>query len=188
MQRKPRSANHVAGPSRPVSIGDVAPRQTEAGIAAFETRKAIESAQLSKAAAVADIVATAPDQPELPRQLEALIAGASADDLASLRKTLRQREDAVQERLLHRRDDELSPDWREGAYPYKNLMSRKNYERHKYRLQVELLKLQAWVKSTGQRVVILFEGRDAAGKGGAIKRFIGILYVSWMKRPKPILS
>jgi polyphosphate kinase 2 (PPK2 family) len=49
---------------------------------------------------------------------------------------------------------------------------RKRYEREKYRLQVELLKLQAWVKETGQRVVILFEGRDAAGKGGAIKRFM----------------
>jgi polyphosphate kinase 2 (PPK2 family) len=46
-----------------------------------------------------------------------------------------------------------------------------SYEQ-KYRLQVELLKLQAWVKETGQRVVILFEGRDAAGKGGTIKRFM----------------
>jgi polyphosphate kinase 2 (PPK2 family) len=44
-------------------------------------------------------------------------------------------------------------------------MQRRNYERQKYRLQVELLKLQAWVKETGQKVVILFEGRDAAGKG-----------------------
>jgi polyphosphate kinase 2 len=51
-------------------------------------------------------------------------------------------------------------------------MSRKNYERQKYRLQVELLKLQAWVKETGQKVVILFEGRDAAGKGGTIKRMM----------------
>jgi len=51
-------------------------------------------------------------------------------------------------------------------------MSRKNYEAQKYLLQVELLKLQAWVKETGQRVVILFEGRDAAGKGGTIKRFM----------------
>ncbi len=51
-------------------------------------------------------------------------------------------------------------------------MSRKAYEKQKYRLQVELLKLQAWVKETGQRVVILFEGRDAAGKGGTIKRFM----------------
>ncbi len=67
-------------------------------------------------------------------------------------------------------DEELAPDWRNGGYPYKNLMSRKNYEAHKYDLQVELLKLQAWTKKTGSRVVILFEGRDAAGKGGTIKR------------------
>ncbi|MCB1643654.1 MAG: polyphosphate kinase 2, partial [Xanthomonadales bacterium] len=45
-------------------------------------------------------------------------------------------------------------------------MRRKTYEKQKYDLQVELLKLQHWVKETGQRVVILFEGRDAAGKGG----------------------
>jgi polyphosphate kinase 2 len=67
-------------------------------------------------------------------------------------------------------DEEFAPDWREGGYPYKNLMSRKNYEIQKYNLQVELLKLQAWTKKTGNRVVILFEGRDAAGKGGTIKR------------------
>jgi len=66
----------------------------------------------------------------------------------------------------------LSEDWRTGGYPYKNLLSRKNYEKQKYRQQVELLKLQAWVKETGQRVVVLFEGRDAAGKGGTIKRFM----------------
>jgi polyphosphate kinase 2 len=69
-------------------------------------------------------------------------------------------------------DEELAVDWRNGGYPYKNLMLRKNYEKEKYKLQVELLKLQAWVKETGQRVVILFEGRDAAGKGGTIKRFM----------------
>jgi hypothetical protein len=62
-------------------------------------------------------------------------------------------------------DSELAADWRDGGYPYKNLMSRRSYERQKYRLQVELLKLQAWVKESGQRVLILFEGRDAAGKG-----------------------
>ena len=69
-------------------------------------------------------------------------------------------------------DDILSDKWREGAYPYKNRMNRDTYEEQKYRLQVELLKLQNWVKDTGQRVVILFEGRDAAGKGGTIKRFM----------------
>lgn len=69
-------------------------------------------------------------------------------------------------------DEELATDWREGSYPYRHRMLRRNYEKQKYRLQVELLKLQAWVKSTGQRVVILFEGRDAAGKGGTIKRMM----------------
>lgn len=68
-------------------------------------------------------------------------------------------------------DHELISNWQEeGKYPYKYLMSRKNYEYQKYNLQVELLKLQAWVKNTGARVIILFEGRDAAGKGGTIKR------------------
>jgi Uncharacterized conserved protein len=51
-------------------------------------------------------------------------------------------------------------------------LSRKSYEHQKYRLQVELPKLQAWVKDEGQKVVVLFEGRDAAGKGGTIKRFM----------------
>ena len=58
-----------------------------------------------------------------------------------------------------------------GEFPYKTKMRRKTYERHKAELQVELLKVQHWVKETGQKVVILFEGRDAAGKGGTIKRF-----------------
>jgi polyphosphate kinase 2 len=69
-------------------------------------------------------------------------------------------------------DEELIKDWRQGRYPYKNLMSRRNYEKKKYDLQVELLKLQRWVKETGSKIVILFEGRDAAGKGGTIKRMM----------------
>jgi polyphosphate kinase 2 len=56
-------------------------------------------------------------------------------------------------------------------YPYRTRMRRREYEAEKKKLQIELLKVQSWVKETGQRIVILFEGRDAAGKGGAIKRF-----------------
>ncbi|MBL7726899.1 MAG: polyphosphate kinase 2 [Dinghuibacter sp.] len=74
--------------------------------------------------------------------------------------------------LVMHPDDELSKDWRNGGYPYKNRMSRKNYEFQKYNLQVELLKLQNWVKNNKARLIILFEGRDAAGKGGTIKRFM----------------
>lgn len=68
--------------------------------------------------------------------------------------------------------NKLSPHWREGEYPYVNRMSYPLYEKEKYHLQVELLKLQRWVKETGRKIVILFEGRDAAGKGGTIRRFM----------------
>ncbi|WP_309096302.1 polyphosphate kinase 2, partial [Streptomyces sp.] len=61
--------------------------------------------------------------------------------------------------------------WREN-YPYDRKVSRKEYERTKRILQIELLKLQRWVKDTGARLVVLCEGRDAAGKGGTIQRFI----------------
>ena len=62
--------------------------------------------------------------------------------------------------------------FKEGVYPYTTKMKRREYERQKKGLQVELLKVQRWVKNSGKKVVILFEGRDAAGKGGTIKRFM----------------
>ena len=61
--------------------------------------------------------------------------------------------------------------WRQG-YPYDKKLSREEYERTKRKLQIELLKLQLHVKETGQKVLVICEGRDAAGKGGAIKRFM----------------
>jgi polyphosphate kinase len=59
----------------------------------------------------------------------------------------------------------------QGEYPYAQKLSRSDYEEQKAALQVELLKVQHWVQETGQKFVMLFEGRDAAGKGGTIKRF-----------------
>jgi polyphosphate kinase len=59
-----------------------------------------------------------------------------------------------------------------GEFPYKSRLSEKVYLEHMAALQVELLKAQNWVKEVDQRIVILFEGRDAAGKGGTIKRFM----------------
>jgi polyphosphate kinase len=61
--------------------------------------------------------------------------------------------------------------WREN-YPYDERMKRSDYEEQKRLLQIELLKLQKWSQSNGHRHVIVFEGRDAAGKGGTIKRFM----------------
>ena len=58
------------------------------------------------------------------------------------------------------------------VYPYPKKMRRDQYEAEKMRLQIELLKMQNWVRDSGERLLILFEGRDAAGKGGTIKRFM----------------
>ena len=57
------------------------------------------------------------------------------------------------------------------SYPYAEKMPRKDYEREIAALQIELVKMQAWAKDSGARVACVFEGRDAAGKGGTIKRF-----------------
>ncbi len=158
---------------RAAAKGDTPPTLTERAVQTFTVKQAISAAEESKLAAVKDIIATIKpgDDDALNKALTAILDGASPDDAAMLRNVLLQRPDLVSKRSQYP-DDELSGDWRDGGYPYKNLMSRKNYERQKFQLQVELLKLQAWVKETGQKVVILFEGRDAAGKGGTIKRFM----------------
>ena len=72
--------------------------------------------------------------------------------------------------LLHLPGRNVIDTWRQD-YPYEDRMSRREYEIGKRKLQIELLKLQKWTKQTGQRFLLVFEGRDAAGKGGTIKRF-----------------
>ena len=80
--------------------------------------------------------------------------------------------------------------WRE-RYPYDERLPRRQYEREKRLLQIQLLKLQRWTKRTGARHVILFEGRDAAGKGGTMKRFMQHLNPAvrgswhWRNLPRP---
>ena len=87
-------------------------------------------------------------------------AAAAADASAAQTLSQRRHDPATVRRLFET-----------GEYPYKRKISRASYEKHKAELQVELLKVQDWVIATGQKVVVLFEGRDAAGKGGTIKRF-----------------
>ncbi len=69
-------------------------------------------------------------------------------------------------------EDQIRSTFENGKYPYDVKLGRKEYERQKSKLQAELLKVQKWVGETGQKFVLLFEGRDAAGKGGTIKRFM----------------
>ncbi len=157
---------------RRVAAGDTAPSLGLPGIERFTVAESISGAQESKVEAVDDIVNSKPphDVASLARSLQAIMAGASPDDAALLRQVMQETPET--RRGPVNPDTELAPDWREGGYPYKNLLSRKSYEKQKYHLQVELLKVQAWVKSSKRKVVILFEGRDAAGKGGTIKRFM----------------
>jgi len=167
------SAGRVTRQRRSARSGDTSPDLSPEGIERFEVDQAVTGAQDSKLVALTDILQhEASTNPVSATQaLEAILAGASPDDVHMLRRAL-MKADAKLGGNDHHPDEELSADWRTGGYPYRNLMSRKAYEKQKYRLQVELLKLQAWVKDTGQRVVVLFEGRDAAGKGGTIKRFM----------------
>jgi len=73
---------------------------------------------------------------------------------------------------LRESPESISKLFKEGKYPYTDRIPRDKYETEKKKLQIELLKVQNWVKLTGQKIVVIFEGRDAAGKGGTIKRFM----------------
>jgi polyphosphate kinase 2 len=97
---------------------------------------------------------------------EALGKSPLGEDLATLRVDYDDEDDPV----LLRPDGSIVDTWREG-YPYQERMSRDEYDLEKRRLQIELVKLQNWVKDQGEKIVLVFEGRDAAGKGGTIKRF-----------------
>jgi polyphosphate kinase len=160
--------------SRRTADGDISPDQSVAGIEGFVVGEALDGAREAKVNAVRDVLASArPDEmAAVARWLDAVLAGTSPDDYGPLRRVILEQDEPVYGTIPMSSDDELVDHWRTGVYPYRNLMSRKAYEKEKYHLQVELLKLQAWIRESGQRVVILFEGRDAAGKGGAIKRFM----------------
>ncbi|MEM5467738.1 polyphosphate kinase 2 [Celeribacter marinus] len=67
--------------------------------------------------------------------------------------------------------DKVAQAFEAGVFPYETKLSRKDYEEQKVALQAELLKAQLWAQEQGEKFVLLFEGRDAAGKGGTIKRF-----------------
>ena len=158
---------------RPVKQGDTVSLRSSRSIEESVENDAVQAAEFSKEIAVRDILGLmVPDRKhELADALQAIMAGASPDDAIALKRAL-QSSEAEQAIAGPHPDEELADDWRQGGYPYRNLMLRKSYEKAKYGLQVELLKLQSWTKEQKQKVVILFEGRDAAGKGGAIKRFM----------------
>lgn len=91
-------------------------------------------------------------------------------------------------------DDPVLPDWvkkgafEAGGFPYEKKMDNKDYSRELEDLQAELVKVQFWLQETGERIVALFEGRDAAGKGGTIARFrehLNPRFIRTVALPKP---
>lgn len=81
-------------------------------------------------------------------------------------------DDAVPKTLREQVDSAKKSQILGWEYPYPKKMDREEYEEAKLELQIELLKMETWVKAKGKKIVILFEGRDAGGKGGTIKRFM----------------
>lgn len=165
------NSSAVKSPASPreATKGDRAPNVSKKGVKEFTIQESTTGAQETKINAVRDIIGTSPpyDVTTLAHVLKTIMDGTSTDDAEILRNAL-----LLPVNGESKSDETLAKNWRDGGYPYRNLMSRKNYEKEKYKLQVELLKLQSWVKKTGQKLVVLFEGRDAAGKGGTIKRFM----------------
>ncbi|GAA6141002.1 polyphosphate kinase 2 [Hydrogenophaga sp. 5NK40-0174] len=171
-------ANRKTAPSektRTVARGDVDGASAPKSIAKVTVDRITNARQESHYAAVKDIMSDKKSsRKDKAASLRAILEGAAPDDAKAIRRLLREEAESKRNKakVIQHPDEVLAADWRSGGYPYRNLMSRKAYEAQKYLLQVELLKLQAWVKENKQRLVICFEGRDAAGKGGTIKRFM----------------
>jgi polyphosphate kinase 2 len=178
---KGQAAGSRADHRTPADAMGKSARFTAAGVRRDTVEEAVKGKQEAEAAALHAILNGPPALGADSEQVATIMAGASPDDAAALRSELSDANSALvtSDDRVPRRDetlletsDELAENWRRGGYPYKYKMLRRDYENEKFLLQTELLKLQAWVKDTRQRLIILFEGRDAAGKGGAIKRFM----------------
>ena len=181
--RRPRTQTERAANAR-VRQGDIAPDLTPSGLQDFEISDVTRRRQDAGVAMIQAVVEGPPALSPESEPVQAILAGAAPDDARRMRKAISKTPKAraaskpaapaapaVRPAPVKDRDT-LAADWRTGGYPYEYKMLRRDYEAEKFFLQTELLKLQAWVKETRQRLVIVFEGRDAAGKGGAIKRFM----------------
>ncbi|HYA72169.1 MAG TPA: polyphosphate kinase 2, partial [Roseiarcus sp.] len=123
-----------------------------------------------KAAEAKEVAApkTAPSQPS-----GAVRARAFSDAAAEPAFVPKKSAKALKAETLSRRDpDAIRRAFETGDYPYKSKVTERAYLERMLPLQAELLKAQNWIKRTGEKIVVLFEGRDAAGKGGTIKRFM----------------
>jgi len=146
------------------SVAKAAPKAKDAVKSESEAKAeavakaAVESIAKAKAEAAAEVAA----KTEAKAVAEA--EDAVAIDVPAVDEKEMSKEERKRMRVIRRFEN--------GQYPYSNRIKKREYEETKSSLQVELLKVQRWVKANGKKVVIIFEGRDAAGKGGTIKRFM----------------
>ena len=129
------------------------------------TRKSAGTKKLTSA----KLKPKAPAKPGVSKIKPRVRVKISAQDEGKI--TAKDRDAMTRELILNDRDA-LKRNFRGGEYPYKTKLTTKHYEERMARLQIELLKVQNWIKESGEKVVVLFEGRDAAGKGGTIKRYM----------------
>ncbi|GLH79685.1 polyphosphate kinase 2 [Bradyrhizobium sp. SSBR45G] len=173
MAKKTTKGKASNGPTKRASAtARVARRQSAAEldpIAQSLVDESMQAAQITELSAFESLLNGPPVLGADSPPIKAMLDGAAPDD-AKLMKALIDGKQTKREK--RHTSDELADNWRQGGYPYKYRMYRKDYEEQKFILQTELLKLQIWMKEARQRLVLLFEGRDAAGKGGTIKRFM----------------
>ena len=121
---RPQSSRSSRTVARTAAKGDIAPRLTADGIERFSVSEAVDAAHESKAYAVGDIIKQALQESpaSASESLEAILDGASPDDVDALRKLLLRRGDEARELRRATEDSELAEGWRDGGYPYRNLM------------------------------------------------------------------
>lgn len=161
--RTTKHARHRSIPAAPVKLGDTVPNLIPRSVESFTGDEAVNATQEPEHAPANPIGRDVGDSLADSIMGDTFGAGTLISEALTV--------PAKDEISPHTRND-LADDWQRGGYPYKYKMLRRDYEKQKFVLQTELLKLQTWVKNSRQRVVIVFEGRDAAGKGGAIKRLM----------------
>ena len=166
------TASNGSRTKRASAKANVARRQSAAPldpIAQSLIDESMQAAQITELSAFESVLNGPPRLDANSAPVRAMLDGAAPDDAKLMKALIDGRETKRDKRHT---SDELADNWRQGGYPYKYRMYRKDYEEQKFILQTELLKLQNWMKDARQRLVLLFEGRDAAGKGGTIKRFM----------------
>ncbi len=160
---KPRAAN-----DKPAQSGKNADKNGKTGVPRIGNDRSGRNGIAFQSAEHAAAESTIPPTVDEPPALDA--AGSIADAAASVARSA---EGKGRKSLADMRHD---PDairiaFETGEFPYRTKMREQQYLERLRQMQAELLKVQNWVKETGERIVIIFEGRDAAGKGGTIKRF-----------------